>query len=386
MHKQVARVYKLYGAEKNLGLLITEGPHKDTQDLQVPAFRWFNRWLKGDEGPVETVAVKLFEPPQLRVFDRLPDDQVNTTVQETFVPTAPPPKVPETNEAWEKQRDGWMRALREQTFRGWPEREPELDLKAAFDVSRRGVRLRAYDFTSQHDVRLRLYVTEATANADAKRFGVVLVVWTDELEAGSLATLRVAFEDELKAELAGSAAPADERKFARMAEHLGTLPFAMAFVAPRGVGLTAWGGGDPKKDTQVRRRFALLGQTVDGMRVWDVRRAVRAVRTLDGMANVPVELMSAGPMAGVALYASLFESNIERLGLWDLPAGHRAGGPDLLNVLRTLDLPAAVAMAAERSDVRLHLHDERGWDYPAAVARKLEWPERRLLVDDPYHQ
>ena len=35
---------------------------------------------------------------------------------------------------------------------------------------------------------------------------------------------------------------------------------AVAFIAPRGVGLTAW-NPDERKQTQIRRRFMLLGQT-----------------------------------------------------------------------------------------------------------------------------
>ena len=41
LHEKVRHIYDLYGASDKLGLLITEGPHKDTQDLQVPVFRWF---------------------------------------------------------------------------------------------------------------------------------------------------------------------------------------------------------------------------------------------------------------------------------------------------------------------------------------------------------
>ena len=37
VHSAVARIYALHKASEKLGLLITEGPHKDTQDLQVPA-------------------------------------------------------------------------------------------------------------------------------------------------------------------------------------------------------------------------------------------------------------------------------------------------------------------------------------------------------------
>ena len=39
--------------------------------------------------------------------------------------------------------------------------------------------------------------------------------------------------------------------------------WVMVYVAPRGVGRTAW-NADEKKQTQIRRRFMLLGQTLDG--------------------------------------------------------------------------------------------------------------------------
>ena len=46
VHRKTKRVYDLLGVPNNLGLHVTEGPHKDTQDLRVHAFSWFNRFLK----------------------------------------------------------------------------------------------------------------------------------------------------------------------------------------------------------------------------------------------------------------------------------------------------------------------------------------------------
>jgi len=84
-------------------------------------------------------------------------------------------------------------------------------------------------------------------------------------------------------------------------------------------------------------------------------------------------------MAGVALYAAIFEPDVRQLELFDLPRSHR-DGPDLLNVLKTLDIPAAVAMAAERCEVRMYQRDPAGWDYPASVARKLSWDKDRFQI------
>jgi len=77
-------------------------------------------------------------------------------------------------------------------------------------------------------------------------------------------------------------------------------------------------------------------------------------------------------MAVNALYASLFEPDLAALQLEGLPSS-RLTGPDYLNVLRFLDVPQAVAMAAERIDVRLHQSAGPAWDYPAQVAAKCGW-------------
>jgi len=53
LHSQVARIYKLNKAEKNLRSAHHRRPDKDTQELQLPAFKWFNRFLKNDQGPIQ---------------------------------------------------------------------------------------------------------------------------------------------------------------------------------------------------------------------------------------------------------------------------------------------------------------------------------------------
>jgi hypothetical protein len=188
--------------------------------------------------------------------------------------------------------------------------------------------------------------------------------------------MRPGFEKELKDE--DRPAAADRQAYDQSMRMLRSKKWAMAWVAPRGVGPTAW-NPDEKKAAQIRRRFALLGQTDDGMRVWDVRRAIQALRETPGMKETPLWLQGEGRSAGIALYASLFEPKVARLDLWNLPAFHR-DGPDLLNVLKTLDLPAAVAIAAERSQVRLYQDAKGGWEYPQSVAAKLGWGDDRVQV------
>jgi hypothetical protein len=116
------------------------------------------------------------------------------------------------------------------------------------------------------------------------------------------------------------------------------------------------------------------------MRVWDIRRAVQALNSVKAAKEAPLCLRGERQMAVNTLYAALFEPAVNRLELYLLPKSHQEG-PDYLNVLRILDVPQAVAMAAERCAVRLHQTDALGWDFPAALKVRLGWDERRFSVE-----
>ncbi|MCK4293791.1 MAG: hypothetical protein KAY65_11380, partial [Planctomycetes bacterium] len=312
-----------------------------------------------------------FEPEQLKVFDELPADQINTEAHESFVPKAPQPPVPQSADEWAKLRKAWMKALREKSFRGWPTKTEagSLDIKCPFSVKRHGIRFSAFDFTSQPHVRLRLYLAH---RADLEKADQTILKVLDEQEWTEwLSAMRVGFAEQLKDQ---TLPEPNENAFKHIRKALRNTKHVMAYVAPRGVGPTAW-NPDERKRTQIRRRFMLLGQTVDGMRVWDVRRAIQALRNIDSTSTLPVGLLARREMAGIALYASLFEPNIVKLSLWHLPRSHR-DGPIFLNVLRYLDVPQAVAMAAEHSQVTIYQKDEAGWEFPQVVAEKLGWPKR----------
>jgi hypothetical protein len=146
---------------------------------------------------------------------------------------------------------------------------------------------------------------------------------------------------------------------------------------PRGIGWDAW-DGNARKQVQLRRRFMLLGQTLDGMRVWDVRRAIQTIRSAGIAGDLPLRVHAESGMAVNALYASLFEPGISGLVLRGLPASHDSG-PDYLNVLRICDLPQALAVALERTPVALIAPAEGSADYALETSRRLEWKHRLAI-------
>ncbi|MDP6206964.1 MAG: hypothetical protein QGG01_01570, partial [Roseibacillus sp.] len=127
------------------------------------------------------------------------------------------------------------------------------------------------------------------------------------------------------------------------------------------------------------RRFCLLGETLDGMRVFDVVRSAGSLRAVQGMGKVPLWMQANSQMAANLLYASLSIPEVTRLDLHDLPESHRAG-PAYLNVLRVLDLPQAVALAGERARVVLYQPGAKYDDFPLQVAEALGFGPKAISV------
>lgn len=340
IHDKVRRIYQLHKATDKLGLVIAPGPHDEVPELQLAVLRWFNRHLKGDEKPIEMAVKKFFTPEQLRVFAELPTDAINTNIADTFVPLAKPEKRSTTELA---------EILRSNIFRGWPTDESPLDPKQTIAVERGGLRLRAWDFTSQHDVPLRLYLVEDTTNKESA--GVRLQILDENSGPTWLHDLRAGFGVPIADE------PADTSKIANIVSPLVSLKSqlkssnqSLAWFAPRGVGRTAW-SGDVKAQTKIRRRFMALGQTLDGMRVWDIRRAVQMIHFVRDGDVAKVEITAAGQMGVNALYTSLFEPSVRRLELSDLPKSH-IESPDYLGVLRFTDIPQVLEVVGSKATVK----------------------------------
>ncbi|MCA9072683.1 MAG: acetylxylan esterase, partial [Planctomycetaceae bacterium] len=296
------RIYQLLGAGDKLGLQITEGPHKDTQNLRIHAFHWFNEYLKGERPSplIEMAATKFFEPEQLRVFPpgEEPKDQINTTIQETFVPKADPPPVPQSKDEWNKQKTAWLEQLQTKSFRGWPTEEfpsgEKLDLKEVFSVANEGVQFSAYDFTSQNAIQLRLYLAHRKGLKPQDLDLAVLNVLDQEGWKEFVSTMRAGFPKQFEGEIA---VDKNQAEFEQTQKMFQSFPWAMAYVAPRGVGPTAWKDNE-RYQTHIRRRFMLLGQTWHGQQVWDARRAVQALRQVEGMDSVQLWLQGERDMAG----------------------------------------------------------------------------------------
>jgi hypothetical protein len=337
VHAKVRRIYELYGAGDHLGLQITEGPHQDTQELQVHAFRWFNRFLRQSDELLQSPATPYFEQDQLKVLDIIPDDERVTSIHETFVPAASSEEIPDTREALQELGRQWTTSLKEKSFRGWPSINQPPVGNVTRESQNEGLTLRVVEYRSQEPFALELYLLDREGASTGRR--EVRVLRQSDWES-LLPALAFLFPSEFP-----GTAP-DEPSAAVLQAALSKT--SLALVMPRGVGPTRW-SGDDKHLTHIRRRFMLLGQTLAGMQVFDVVRALQVLQTSPKLRDESIELSAAGEAAVWAMYASLFVSPVRNIDLESLPTTNR-DAPDLLNVSRFVELPQIALLAASRVD------------------------------------
>lgn len=379
VYQKTRSVYEAMGAGDKIGFACYEGPHKDTQPLRVPAFHWFERHFKGIGIDVEisdATAPKPFEAAELKVLREIPENERNTFIDEYFTKRAPEKRpLPETKADWDAEKALLLSRLRSRCFRGWPAEGEDLRLTEEFRQEKDGIAFSRWSFESQAGVRLPLYFAHRSGLTPAELDLVVL----DALDEEGWATLLATYGSSFAGAFPGEAAPAADAGAYEAARALhASRKQATLYLPPRGIGPTAW-TTDEKENTHIRRRFALLGQTLDGMRIWDLRRGIQALRTMEGGGEPALRLRASGVMAGNALYASLFEKDVKRLDLRRLPCRHEEG-PELLNVLRFADLPQIAAMAAERSELRIDSDAAEPWSYLTQLAARLKWPETQIRI------
>jgi dienelactone hydrolase len=227
-------LYARFGASDIFDTMVSVGGHAYRTDIRRAVFEFFNRHLKGDSRRVEDADSGLGPDPktrriptaQLRVFpeDRdVPADQLNTRIDETFVPRAKVelPK-PEGFENW---RRGLVSAVRNSCFAAWPAAIPPLAVGELTTVPESGVSI---GFNPRgHDSLVILDAPDETL--------LIVPEWAK--------------------------------------------PYAgpdAALVKPRG----GWTRRNPPNT--VERALACLGSTADSGRAWDIRAAAQRYRRLIG--------------------------------------------------------------------------------------------------------
>ena len=316
---RLERLYGILGAGDKVDAVVSVGEHAYRQDIRQAAYRFINMHLKGDPSVVTDSERDLYieegekrtypiDPKDLCVFPDgkgIPADQLNTTIDEHFVPMAKvePPAAGQFD-AW---KTNLLVELRRVTFRTLPDRIPAAQVLA--DLSPNNMRMVSEEGIAFHLMNMRVSATD-------KPLPVILVIdlqnkpesyeWLDPV----------------------------------------TKPTDWIFVCqPRGVGDTRWNTQSPPN--RVERECALVGRTVDTGRVWDVIAAGRYLA--ESRPGAPIFVAGEKAAGVLAAYAALLEPKIAGVIVKDPPTSHMdPAAPQFLDVLRVCDIPDVLGMLAPR--------------------------------------
>lgn len=391
IHAQVEKVYSWYGAKDRLSLIVGKGGHADTEELRHPAFAFFEKYLKDKPGTAIVEPARKVPIEELRVLNKGETfaDSRNATIDGTLIPMFVPPKVPRAAAEWERMKADWIGTIKREVVAGWPadgDAVP-LDMKETGDKTRGSVRMRTYEYTSQSGVRLTFWAFAGAEEGAAKLLRVEVLDEHEWRDRGSLLVRAISDDPaDPKTPKAGVTVynsgvsntvffvPGPAGAPRRQAGLRTEAGLVTVFVAPRGIGPTAW---PDAKDTHVRRRFLLLGQTLDGMRAYDVRRAIQAARKIDDWKGAEkTEIVASRSSAPAAILAALFEPKIEAVELIH-PAESIEDGPAFLNLSRNLGMAQFASLLYPR-ELRIEKTAKDAWRWASDLGRVLdenrEWP------------
>jgi len=315
---RLERIYSLYEAGDMVAAVVSIGGHAYREDIRKATFRFINLHLKNDPRVVTDSEVDLvtgsyakrifpIAPEQLRVFSRdsdIPTDQLNTTIDEHFVPIARGTR-PNTGE-FDDWKQSLLDQLRERSFRSLPQQIPPARL---LEESEEYVRLE-----TEPGIQIKLRAGKPAG--DVKR--LLVVVTNPEADSPVPDWLQRTMED------------GDQ----------------VYFCDVRGVNSTRWTSTNPPN--YVERSVVLLGRTVDSGRLWDVVATMRYLDDHHG-GKIPIHVLGDGRFGVIGAYAALLEPKIAGVTLNKPPATHMSpGSPQFLNVLRVCDIPDVLGMLAPR--------------------------------------
>jgi hypothetical protein len=321
---RLERLYSLFGVGDRVDAVVSIGGHAYRQDIRQAVFRFINTHLKGDARPITDSEVDLvieegqkvthpIAPERLRVFPKdsdIPSDQLNKTIDQSFVPMAKVEMPASGADAHKKWKDGLVAELRRVSFNYFPDRIPPAKV-----IER--VKATEFRMSSENGVEFRLRMQPRDKAEKAER--IALVVSSPDEMAGvpGYVDFIVSNDD------------------------------SVYFCDTRGRGTTQWTRKNPPN--YVERSHALLGRTVDTGRVWDMIAAARYLHAEnDGKMRVYVCGKGAGGI--LAAYAALLEPEIAGVAVAEPPPSHMdPAAPVLVNVLRVCDIPDVLGMLAPRS-------------------------------------
>ncbi|MEZ6134727.1 MAG: alkaline phosphatase D family protein [Pirellulaceae bacterium] len=335
IHSQLDTLYDRLGAAEKYGVLITPGPHKDTQELQVGAFKWLLKHLQpGVEPFIDSAATKEIDAARLVAFEsEIPPDEQVTSVASWFVPTGgSAAQAAGSSETWQTN---WL---------------PELQR-----INSVPSRIAVDEFHSQASGNGELGAWELFTTAD----DAIQLLRVGPHEAASPIVHIVADGPRWNAE--------------NLAEETPEIASALKAFPERTHYFLRWRGatwlGDAtsvKQAHMIVRRLYLLGETPDTIMLGDLLTGIQWIATQPAVNSV--ELYGSGRHAALTILAALLandyqEQNEEKI-VTKLHIANPNRDPQLApvlpGILRVLDYGSLYALASQMIEIheQEHAHAE----------------------------
>lgn len=317
-------IYKLYGKQNNFQLLETKGPHVDTPELRLGAYKWMNKHLKGETGEVTEEPFTKRDPAELKVFKELPTDAINAKAHETFMTGFNPSK------------SGYSANVRlrlNALDKSW-------NVPGNASLSPKGLQLDKHGAGILYELDTYSLETAPHLRIDIWRHKNQLIKDTKSIILYlSPKPVIDAFLHEFAKEEAEAAKPGPGGWAIQV-----TAPVVWnCYMTPSGRGTRRWAAAGSKDEAMIRRRFALIGETLESVQLRDIRKTIRALLAIKEAKGAELHLKAEGDLAVLAIYAALLEPGVTKLTLTDPAPSHREG-PALLGILKELDVPQALSL------------------------------------------
>ncbi len=344
IQQQIRHLYQL--EQKNhLGIHWTSGGHQDTQELQLGAFVWFDKYLKQEPKPIEQAARARFEKRQLKVLSQIPTDERVTSVQDWFVPVYSH-SLPNSQPQWEQR----INQIRDEVFHCVHGRLPSFDQQTlAPDQPTENLDWQEKD-SFRNEVSQSTHFDLATTSDSMVSFLRVERHLVDDQSKRDNDSVEIILAENAIWD-AWANRKVDPKPWQAILE-ASDPKSTIYYVFPEQTGPWAWNTQSPN-GVHLRRSYGLVGWSLEGRQVAGITQAMSLIESKHP--NASIKLTAKNKYAPHALHAALLEHRLlTRLTLEDLNPNAYYEGFVLLGILRHCDLFETLAATASLLPITLN--------------------------------
>ncbi len=325
LYEGMRQVYELYGAGDKIGTATVAGPHADSEQIRLPVYRFYMHLFLGNDDEITeqgAVDTSFADSALVAMPGGFPLDERLTRIHEDFMPRAVMSPQAFSDPERRSRLDELAARLRERVFNYFPADSPAPQPQWGREYSSLGRRHRKLSFEGWDGIRISaIYSLPEHPSANANLPGIIAIrsdepsLWDD---------VREKMEDYHWGERA-------------------VLTVELLDTRSRVI--------DDSLRHQMRRQATIIGRSFDGMRVYELLRSLKLLRSLPEVDPGRITIIGKGALGIDGLYAGILEAQgTAGVVAVSPPASHTAG-PFYIGVLRETDIPEALSLMGPRARV-----------------------------------